>query len=68
MTRILFAVMRADDNGNEVEITRVVTRTEAEQIARVFEARGHKQMYWVEARVVGRACEAICVRAERIEE
>jgi hypothetical protein len=43
-----YRVMRADDNGNEVEVTRVETREEAERIARDFEARGHKQMYWIE--------------------
>ena len=40
--------MRADDNGNEVEVTRTATREEAERLAREYEARGHKQMYWVE--------------------
>lgn len=40
--------MRADDNGNEVEVARVDSREEAERIARDFEARGHKQIYWVE--------------------
>jgi hypothetical protein len=43
-----FRVMRADDNGNEVEVLRVETRDEAERIAREFEARGHKQIYWIE--------------------
>lgn len=43
-----FRVMRADDNGNEVEVIRVETGEEAERIARDFEARGHKQTYWVE--------------------
>ena len=40
--------MRADDNGNEVEVARVDRREDAERIARDFEARGHKQIYWVE--------------------
>jgi hypothetical protein len=43
-----FRVMRADDNGNEVEVMQVETREEAERIAREYEARGHKQSYWVE--------------------
>jgi vacuolar-type H+-ATPase subunit E/Vma4 len=43
-----FRVMRADDNGNEVEIIRVEAREEAERIAHEFEARGHKQIYWIE--------------------
>ena len=42
--------MRADDNGNEVEVTRAATREKAERIAREYEARGHKQIYWVEER------------------
>lgn len=52
-----FRVMRADDNGNEVEITVVDTREEAERIARDFEARGHKQTYWVEPVVTDNALE-----------
>lgn len=42
-----FAVMRADDNGNEVEVKRVTSRCEAEALQRELEARGHKQLYWV---------------------
>jgi hypothetical protein len=45
-----FVVMRADDNGNEVEVTRAATREEAERITREYEARGHRQIYWVEER------------------
>lgn len=39
--------MRSDDNGNEVEVARVATREEAEALVRMYEARGHKQMYWI---------------------
>jgi 8-oxo-dGTP diphosphatase len=42
-----FVVMRQDDNGNEIELARTLTRAEAETIARDFEARAHKQIYWV---------------------
>jgi hypothetical protein len=42
-----FAVMRADDNGNQVEVTRVTSRCEAECLVAEYEARAHKQTYWV---------------------
>jgi len=41
-------VMRQDDNGNRYEVARVTSRCEAESLARQYEARGHKQIYWVE--------------------
>ena len=44
-----WCVMRQDDNGNRFEVTRCSSRCEAEARAAEFEARGHKQMYWVEA-------------------
>ena len=46
-TAARWQVRRLDDNGNEFEVTRVATRAEAEAIAAAFEARGHKQSYWV---------------------
>ncbi len=45
-----FVVMRQDDNGNRGEMVRVYTEAQAACIARLFEARGHKQTYWVEQR------------------
>lgn len=50
MGELRFVVMRADDNGNEVEVTRTATLEEADRIAREYRARGHKQLYWVEER------------------
>jgi len=44
---LAFAVMRSDDNGNDVEITRVTSRCEAASIVEKYESRGHKQMYWI---------------------
>jgi len=41
-------VMRQDDNGNRYEVARVTSRCEAESLMRQYEARGHKQVYWVE--------------------
>jgi hypothetical protein len=41
-------VKRLDDNGNIVEVTRTSEKKAAEKIAMDFEAKGHKQMYWVE--------------------
>jgi 8-oxo-dGTP diphosphatase len=47
-------LMRQDDNGNRVEMARFGVRADAEAAAAQFEARGHKQLYWVTpaARVV----------------
>lgn len=42
-----FVVMRTDDNGNDFEVTRVATRSEAEALTRELETRGHKQLYWI---------------------
>lgn len=42
-----WVVWRQDDNGNRAIVSRHAGRAEAEQVAREFEARGHKQMYWV---------------------
>ncbi|WP_282202442.1 SPOR domain-containing protein [Kitasatospora fiedleri] len=41
-------VMRQDDNGNRFLLARGLDRVEAESLAAEFEARGHKQLYWVE--------------------
>ncbi|GAA2104483.1 hypothetical protein GCM10009759_40700 [Kitasatospora saccharophila] len=41
-------VMRQDDNGNRFLLARGLDRAEAEALAAEFEARGHKQLYWVE--------------------
>ncbi len=38
---------RQDDNGNRFLVSAGHTRSEAEQLARHFEERGHKQMYWI---------------------
>ncbi|BCJ77611.1 hypothetical protein CS0771_71550 [Catellatospora sp. IY07-71] len=44
-----WVVWRQDDNGNRYEMRRCATREEAEALAAEFEARGHKQLYWVAA-------------------
>ncbi len=46
-----WTVWRQDDNGNRFEVRRLATREEAESLAAEFEARGHKQFYWVERTV-----------------
>jgi hypothetical protein len=40
-------VWRQDDNGNRFEVARKDSRADAEELAAVMEARGHKQLYWV---------------------
>ncbi|MET8624414.1 hypothetical protein ABZW30_11765 [Kitasatospora sp. NPDC004669] len=44
-----FRVMRQDDNGNRFLVAKGLDRAEAQRLAAEFEARGHKQMYWVES-------------------
>lgn len=41
-------VCRLDDNGNEFVVARTRTLDEAEALVAEFEARGHKQTYWVD--------------------
>ncbi|MEV4615737.1 hypothetical protein AB0K43_24555 [Kitasatospora sp. NPDC049258] len=43
-----FRVMRQDDNGNRYRVAGGLTRAAAEALAAEYEARGHKQLYWVE--------------------
>lgn len=42
-----FAVWRLDDNGNRFMVLRGLSREEAERLAASFEAKGHKQSYWI---------------------
>ena len=46
---VMWSVWRIDDNGNTFVFREHLTRSEADRVATEFEARGHKQMYWVEA-------------------
>lgn len=41
-------LLRQDDNGNRYEMARFETREAADGAAAEFEARGHKQLYYVE--------------------
>ncbi len=41
-------VVRQDDNGNVFVVAEVATEVEARAIAAAYEARAHKQQYWVE--------------------
>ena len=40
--------MRQDDNGNQYVVGTYPNRDEADKACTEFEARGHKQTYWVE--------------------
>jgi hypothetical protein len=42
-----WVVWRQDDNGNRFEVARKDSRAEADELAALMEARGHKQLYWV---------------------
>jgi UDP-N-acetyl-2-amino-2-deoxyglucuronate dehydrogenase len=41
-------VLRLDDNGNTFVIAEVASELDARAIANAFEARGHRQTYFVE--------------------
>jgi len=43
-----WALWRQDDNGNRVLMRRFAGIEEAEREQRAYEARGHKQTYWIE--------------------
>ncbi|MER7583411.1 SPOR domain-containing protein [Kitasatospora sp. NPDC097691] len=53
-----YRVMRQDDNGNRFLVADGLDGAEAHRLAAEFEARGHKQLYWVEAVGAVRATEA----------
>ena len=42
-----YALHRLDDNGNEFVVKRCASRSEAGALRDEFEARGHKQTYWI---------------------
>jgi hypothetical protein len=42
-------LFRLDDNGNRFLVARFAKRADAEAEARLYEARGHKQVYCVES-------------------
>jgi hypothetical protein len=46
-SRAIAIVMRTDDNGNHYEVVRAACRCAAEAIVREYEARAHKQSYWI---------------------
>jgi hypothetical protein len=39
-------VCRQDDNGNRFVVQTGLSYEEAERLVGVYEARGHKQLYW----------------------
>ena len=43
-----WALWRQDDNGNRVLMRRFAELADAEREQRAYEARGHKQTYWIE--------------------
>jgi hypothetical protein len=55
---LTWAVWRIDDNGNTFLVRGGLGHEEANRLAAEFEARGHKQMYWVEREKPGASSEA----------
>lgn len=43
-----WCVKRLDDNGNVFVLRAGLSRDEAERLMAEYQARGHKQSYWVE--------------------
>ena len=43
-----WAVHRQDDHGNRFVVETGLSRADAERLAELFQARGHKQLYWAE--------------------
>ncbi|MEO8550990.1 MAG: SPOR domain-containing protein [Kofleriaceae bacterium] len=43
-------VLRQDDNGNVFVVAECASEAAARGEARAFEARAHKQIYWIEPR------------------
>jgi hypothetical protein len=41
-------VYRLDDNGNTFIVQENLSREEAEALVALFQARGHKQLYWAQ--------------------
>lgn len=48
MAADLWTVYRIDDTGNVFVVKDGLTQEEADRLVQVYEARGHKQMYWAE--------------------
>jgi hypothetical protein len=48
MGELRFRLWRQDDNGNRVLIREYADREAAELARDEMQARGHKQLYWVE--------------------
>jgi hypothetical protein len=48
MRMATWRVVRQDDNGNCYVIAGDLSRAEAEALARMYEARAHKQIYFLE--------------------
>jgi hypothetical protein len=44
----MWTVYRIDDNGNVFVVRDHVAHEEADRLVAMYEARGHKQMYWAE--------------------
>lgn len=48
-----WVLWRQDDNGNTFVVTTFESPEAAESARRSYEARGHKQRYWVEQKKIG---------------
>ncbi|MBN9418495.1 MAG: hypothetical protein J0I12_23800 [Candidatus Eremiobacteraeota bacterium] len=49
---VTYLLLRMDDNGTQALVSSHLTREAAEAACLVYEARGHKQTYWVEEKQI----------------
>jgi hypothetical protein len=53
----VYDLWRQDDHGNKYLVERFMSREAADEARKRYEARGHKQTYWVDTRVEGQDTE-----------
>jgi hypothetical protein len=51
MTERDWCVLRQEDSGNRYVVAASLTEAEARLLSAAYEARGHKQLYWIESMV-----------------
>ena len=45
----VWSVWRRDENGNHFRVKEGLTQSDAWELVRVYEQKGHKQLYWAQA-------------------
>jgi hypothetical protein len=50
-----WALVRQDENGQQAVVCQTADRAEAERMLAEYDARGHKQTYWIERVPAGKS-------------